>query len=130
MKMLKTACLALAMTALAGPALAEQEDHEALRGYTRTGETETCLIAHRIRDVRILNDHQILFRMYGGGAYLQEPASCPTLRRDQALQYRVSGSQLCSMDIITLLDTGSSLMFDGTCGFSEFQELERVADTN
>ena len=128
MKILKTACLALATFAFAGPVLAE--DAEILNKYSNTGETENCILTYRIRDVRILNEHQILFRMYGGDAYLQEPASCPTLRKDQALQYRTTGTQLCSMDIITLLDTGSSLMFDGTCGFSAFQKLERVADTN
>lgn len=125
MKILKTACLALATLAFAGPALADSA--EALRGYTKTGETKSCLLAYRISDVQILNKHQILFRMHGGTDYLQEPSACPGLNKYQALQYRVDGGQLCNNTIITLLDTGASLMFAGTCGFSEFQKLEKTA---
>lgn len=128
MNMLKTAGAAILAMAFAAPAIAAEGDAPQLGKYKRTGETEDCLLAYRIKDMQILNKHQILVRMYGGDTYLQEPSSCPNLRKHYALKYRVDASQLCSSTIVTLIDTGAGTGFAGSCGFDDFQKLEKVAE--
>jgi hypothetical protein len=122
-----TALLAASMAAGFGaPALAGEkpkEDAKELAGYVRTGKTESCLRAHNIDSARILNSHQILFKMRGGADYLNEP-SC-RLSKSYALKYDVTVGQLCDTTIVTLLDVGSSVPERGSCSLSPFIELEK-----
>jgi hypothetical protein len=56
------------------------------------------------------------------------PNSCPTLGFEKRFSYRTSLSQLCSVDIITVLyNVGSSLQPGASCGLGKFQPMERPA---
>ena len=96
-----------------------------LEKYNRTGQFETCLTNHQIRETQILNSRQILVKMNGGTAYLAEPKSCPGLSRGLALSYDASQDQLCNTTIIRLLDTSSPVASRGSCGIERFEKLEK-----
>lgn len=108
-------------TALAGDK--PKEDAKELAGYVRTGQTESCLRARNIESAKILNSHQILFKMHGGSDYLNEP-SC-RLSRNDALGYDVTVGQLCDTTIVKLIDAGSSVPVRSTCALSPFIELQK-----
>ena len=116
---------AIAALLIAAPAVAEDMP-DTPAGYTRTGETTDCLRLVSIQSTEILNDRQILFKV-AGGAWLQEPKNCSTLRKHYALSYKTSMSQLCTTDIITLIDASTPESFVGSCSFEPFQKLERAA---
>lgn len=115
----------LCLAATASAADRNHEDAKALSGYTRTGATENCLRVTNIRSSEILNDHQILFKMSGGDAYLNEPKSCSGLNRSLALNYEVTGSDLCTTTIVKLVDPSSPVPLQGTCTLDAFQKLEK-----
>lgn len=106
-------------------ALAADKPAPELEKYNRTGQYETCLTSHRIRETRILNDKQILVTMNGGDAYLAEPKSCPGLSKGLALSYDATIDQLCNTTIIHLLDTSSPVPARGSCGIERFEKLEK-----
>lgn len=107
------------------PALAADKPAPELDKYNRTGQYETCLTSHQIRETQILNSKQILFKMNGGDAYLAEPKSCAGLSRNLALSYDATTGQLCNTTIIHLLDTSTPVPARGTCGIERFEKLEK-----
>lgn len=111
----------VAMPAMAGDTKA---DDPALSGYVRTGETENCLRVTQIRSSEILNKHQILFKMQGGHAYLNEPR-CSGLNESLSLSYEVTNNQLCTTTIVKLIDVGSPVSLQGSCLLGPFQKLEK-----
>lgn len=113
---------------LAGSALAgEAKDGkpQELKGYSRTGEMSNCIDSRRLDQVKILNKTQILFEMIDGRYYLNEPVRCPSLRKNYALKYDVTVSQICNTTIVTLLDTGGGLHTMGSCGLGQFERVEK-----
>lgn len=118
----------LSTALMGGAALAGEEKTEKppLVGFTRTGEMHNCIYARRLDQVKILNDSQILFEMLGGQYYLNEPTSCPTLRKRYALKYDSTIGQICTTTIITLLDTASGIHYQGTCGLGKFEKVEKI----
>ena len=122
--------LALAVAQVAVAETPAKPDAPQLAGYTRTGETASCLTARRIRSARILNDHQILFEMLGGPDYLNEPRHCPGLRRERSLSYTLTGASLCDVDIVRLLDLNSPAPFQGACSLDKFQKLDKKSSAD
>ena len=116
---------ALAAAIPLSSAFAADKPAPELEKYNRTGQYETCLTSHQIRETRILNDKQILVTMTGGDAYLAEPKSCAGLSRNLALSYDATTGQLCNTTIIHLLDTSSPVPSRGTCGIERFEKLEK-----
>ncbi len=113
----------LALPAVAGEAKADGKPE--LAGYTRTGEMTNCIYSRQLEQVKILNGKQILFEMTGSRYYLNEPKSCPTLRKRYALKYDATIGQLCNTTIVTLLDTASGIHNQGSCGLSQFERVEK-----
>ena len=100
-------------------------DAPELAKYNRTGKYETCLVNHQIQNIRILNSRQILFEMYGGGAYLAEPQHCPALSPGLALAYDATIDEFCNTTIVRLIDPGTPVMERGSCGIDRFEKLEK-----
>jgi hypothetical protein len=120
------ACLAMTTLGLASAYAGEAKpDAPALAKYKRTGQYQTCLTAHLIQSSRILNRHQILFEMIGGGVFLAEPEHCPGLSSDLALAYDATNDELCNTTIIRLVEPGSSVPNRGGCDIERFEKLER-----
>ncbi|MDD9963402.1 MAG: hypothetical protein F4X31_06460 [Gammaproteobacteria bacterium] len=95
----------------AGLAFAEEQpalpaDVEAIlsepSGQSDYAEEERCLPIHRIREVDVLDDRHVVFRMSRKTYYLvQLPHRCPGLRRNDPVAYEtVNGMSVCSLDAI------------------------------
>jgi len=92
---------------------------KALDKYQRSGEVRSCMRLHDISSTRILDSRHILFKARNGDVYLNKlPHRCGGMRRNDGFSYKVSGSRLCSVDTIKVLDFGS------TCALGSFQKLE------
>jgi len=121
--------IALTSAVAAGAAFAgeaKKDETPELVGYTRTGEMENCIYARQLDQVKILNSKQIIFEMTNGRYYLNEPKSCPTLRKRYALKYDASIGQICSTTIVTLLDTAGGIPYQGSCGLGKFEKVEKA----
>lgn len=93
-------------------------------GRVDVGEPVDCIMPSRVRNTRVLDDKTIDFEMANGDVYRNTlPNSCPSLGFEERFSYQLSTSQLCSVDIITVLQSGGpGLMRGASCGLGEFQK--------
>lgn len=99
-----------------------------LEAYMRTGEARTCIPASRITRTEVIDSQTILFHMGRRDVYMNRlPRTCPGLARERAFTYTIRGSQLCSMDIIRVLET-PSMRTGAACGLGSFEQLELRAE--
>lgn len=82
---------------------------------------DRCVSVGGIDRTEVLDDQNILFRMRGGRVYRNFlPRRCPGLARN-AFSYRARGSQLCSVDVITVLENvGIGARQGATCSLGGF----------
>jgi hypothetical protein len=87
-----------------------------------------CVSLSRVDDTRIVDDQTILFYMTDSEIYRNVlPHRCPGLDRNSTFMYRVTTTQLCSVDVITLLDDfGSRFMPAASCGLGKFQPISEA----
>ena len=92
---------------------------------TPIGDPVTCVQISRIRETRVRDDQTIDFIMNGGQVYRNRlPNRCPQLGFEEAFSYKTSISQLCNVDIITVINRGGSGINGPSCGLGEFQPVE------
>ncbi|MBD8545972.1 hypothetical protein [Sphingomonas sp. CFBP 8760] len=108
--MLKT--MFLAAVVLATPAVAAHRDtpdvqlQKALEGRV-AGKPVNCISLSSTNSSRIIDGKAIIYRV-GGRLYVNEPRSgAASLRDDDILVTRTFSSQLCSVDMVRLIDRGS-----------------------
>jgi hypothetical protein len=80
-----------------------------LEGRT-AGAPVDCINQHLIASSQIIDKTAIVYRMPGGALYVNRPNGAEALDRDAILVSKTIGDQLCRMDIVTLLDSGSHFM--------------------
>lgn len=120
MRNLTLAILALAATA----SVATARDRNAIPEATPIGKAVSCVPLQSIRSTRVHGDRTIDFHMGGGKVYRNTlPNSCPGLGFEERFSYKTSLSQLCSVDIITVLQS-PGLNQGASCGLGEFQPIE------
>ena len=87
-----------------------------------------CVGLTQIDGIDIIDKQNIVFRMNNGGYYLNRlPNSCSTLYRDKAIMYKTSLSELCNVDIITVLDSiGGGYEPAGACGLGKFKPISKA----
>lgn len=110
------ACLGLVM-----PLAAEQKVlNESLDLVS--GPPEQCLRLSSIDHTDVIDDQNILFYMRGKEIYRNHlPYPCSGLRIYDTFMYRTSLSQLCNVDIITVLDNiGFGFSPRNSCGLGLF----------
>lgn len=109
--MLKTLLLMAAL--VASPALAARDDpdtqlQKALAGRV-AGKPTDCISLPNAQSSQIIRGKAIIYRS-GGRLYVNEPQSgASSLRDDDILVTRVTGSQLCSIDSVNLIDRASQV---------------------
>jgi hypothetical protein len=109
--MLKTLLLTAAL--VASPALAARDDpdtqlQKALAGRV-AGKPTDCISLPNAQSSQIIRGKAIIYRS-GGRLYVNEPQSgASSLRDDDILVTRVTGSQLCSIDSVNLIDRASQV---------------------
>ena len=120
MRKLVLATLALAATA----GIAEARDRSAVPAATPIGDAVNCVPLRNIQSTRVYGDSVIDFHMSGGKVYRNVlPNSCPSLGFEERFLYKTSLSELCSVDIITVL-TSPGLSPGASCGLGKFQPVK------
>ncbi len=87
------------------------------------GKPVNCVQINRIRNTRVRDDSTIDFYMVGGQVLRNKlPNRCPSLGFEERFSYRTSISQLCSVDIITVLYANGPVQ-GASCGLGSFQPI-------
>jgi hypothetical protein len=90
------------------------------------GPAQMCLQLQNIRNTRVLDDQTIDFIMRNGDVFRNRlPNSCPQLGFQQSFTYATSITQLCSVDIITVLIQGQPGLRGASCGLGPFTPIAR-----
>ena len=92
------------------------------------GEPERCIRRSQIRSTDVISNKIIDFKMRGGDIYRNTlPHKCSGLAFEEAFSYRTSVNQLCSVDIIRVLDnTGGRIQERNACGLGDFQKIKKT----
>ncbi len=117
------ALIATLAVGLAAPVFAGEDDKKAIDELL--SDAEHCISLSRIDRTDVVDDSNILFYMKGGDIYLNRlPHRCPGLRWEKAFMYRTSMSQLCNVDIITVLNNmGFGFSPGVSCGLGPFYPI-------
>ena len=91
-----------------------------------TGTARNCIPLTSIRESRVQDDWTIDFHTGGKDWYrVTLPQRCNGLGTYRAFKYATSLSELCSTDIITVMEFGGPGSGPrGSCGMSQFQPVE------
>ena len=118
--------LALAPLALAACTQQRPAERPAVSPAARvTGEGESCIPIHMIRESRVRDDWTIDFMRDGKRAWRNTlPQRCSGLRAADAFGYSTSLSQLCSTDIIWVLEQTGGPRRGASCGLGKFVPVE------
>jgi hypothetical protein len=94
-----------------------------------TAKAEHCLPLKSIRNTRIVDDSNVLFYTNGSNVYKNQlPHRCSGLRSADTFLYRTSQSELCNLDIITVLNRiGSDFTPGPSCGLGLFEPIDKAA---
>lgn len=84
-----------------------------------------CIRLTSIQHISILDDSHIVFYMNNGRRYLNTlPYTCHGLKMSGTILYRTSLSQVCDLDIITVLDSiGGEYRPGASCGLGAFEPI-------
>jgi hypothetical protein len=119
----------LALLALAPMALTACTQYDRAASYDASrvpaarvvGDPVSCIPLHNARDSKVRDDRTIDFmRSSREGWRNTLPNSCPGLAAQNAFTYKTSQSQLCSVDIIYVLETAGGLHRGAGCGLGKF----------
>ena len=122
--LIRKLALAAALVCVAGPALARK----APDNLVPAGKAVDCVQLTAIRSTEVRDDRTIDFIMNGNKVYRNTlPMSCPSLGFEKRFMYKTSLSQLCSVDIITVLYQTGGLQRGPSCGLGKFQPMEKMA---
>ena len=121
---------ALAITAACAPYEEDTDFVSDAPAARVVGAPVNCIDASRIRSTRVHDDRTIDFVMNGKTTYRNTlPARCPQLGFEEAISYDLRGGQLCSPDIIYVLDrVGGGIRRGPACGLGEFVPIELIKD--
>lgn len=112
--------LALALIAVT---LGTAADRQRVPDAVPTGPAVSCIPLTQIRESRVRDDRTIDFIMSGHRTYrVTLPLGCPELGFEERFAYATSLNQLCSNDIITVLQS-PGLSRGASCGLSPFQPV-------
>jgi hypothetical protein len=120
---LLAAAAALMATGCSPTSAAPTSARQAPPAVVAAGAPVDCVQLTAIERTRVWGDDVIDFHMRGGKVYRNTlPMSCPNLGFEQRFSYKTTTGQLCSIDTIAVLPTGSSIP-GPTCGLGKFQPV-------
>ena len=122
---MRTAFLAITFLAIAGPAAAG--DRHAVPVAEPAGKAVDCIPIRSIRRSLVRSDRIVDFDL-GARRYYRVTlrSACPRLGFEQSFTYATTLGQLCSTDIITVLEQ-STLARGASCGLAPFQPVMLAA---
>jgi hypothetical protein len=90
-----------------------------------TGEPVSCIRINGFNDTRERDDHTIDFMRNSRQGWRNTlPNGCPGLAVQNAFTYKTSTSELCSVDVIYVLETAGGLSRGAGCGLGRFVPIE------
>ena len=90
------------------------------------GKAQACIQQSWIDQTDVFDDGSILYHMKAGPDYLNTPSPrCAALRSSAGLISRTTTGQLCSGDIVEVVDFASHFNY-GSCGLGDFVPYPRV----
>ena len=93
------------------------------------GEPVNCINISRIRSTQVHDDYTIDFELPGNDIYRNTlPNRCPQLGFEERFAYEASVGQLCAVDSITVLQSGS-VGRGPRCMLGKFTPVRYVEDT-
>jgi hypothetical protein len=117
-------CVAVAASVFAGSAHAAKPARVA-PAMVPAGEPVNCVQTTQIRSTRVMDDQTIDFQMRNGKLLRNTlPHQCPGLGFAQAFSYRTSISQLCNVDIISVVQQGGGPVRGASCGLGQFAPVK------
>ena len=115
--------VAVALMSLVAPATAKTRPDN----LVAAGKPVDCIQINSIRQTDVRDDRTIDFILNGNKVYRNTlPNSCPSLGFERRFMYKTSLSQLCSVDIITVLYNSPDLMRGASCGLGKFQPMKKI----
>ena len=89
---------------------------------TPAGAPVDCVQLNQVRETHVRSDQVIDFEMAGKRMYRNTlDSACPSLGFEERFSYSVSNGQLCSTDLITVLQSTGGR--GATCGLGKFQPV-------
>jgi hypothetical protein len=131
MQRCRFALLAFVLCVSAPGVSVPQEGGDQRESGERDMDATHCVRVQSIEKIDIVDANTLVFRMRGDEVYRNElPHECPGLRQNDTLMYRSSVGQLCSVDIVTILDDwGFGFAPGASCGLGMFHPItEQIAD--
>ena len=122
--MMSAAAMALLLSATAADARKSKGDD----GLVADGEPVDCISLSQIRSSRVRDDQTIDFEVSGRKIYRNTlPYRCSGLGFEEKFAFKTSQSQLCSVDLITVLNNfGGGLSQGPSCGLGKFQPMTKA----
>lgn len=115
--------VAVVLMSLVAPATAKTRPDN----LVANGKPVDCVQINSIRQTDVRDDRTIDFILNGNKVYRNIlPNSCPSLGFERRFMYKTSLSQLCSVDIITVLYSSPNLMRGASCGLGKFQPMKKI----
>lgn len=114
----------LTVTAFAALASPVQAGRDRVPEARAVGEARSCVPLRQIRSSHVRSDRVIDFEMQGGKVYRNElPYDCGSLGFEERFSYKTSLGQLCSTDIITVIQSPPGIS-GPSCGLGKFVPVE------
>lgn len=89
------------------------------------GPAQNCVYLANIQQSRVIDDRTIDFVMKDGRVMRNNlPNNCPGLKINRSFGYKTSQSQLCNVDIITVVVQGAGPRRGASCGLGNFTPIE------
>jgi hypothetical protein len=113
--------LLFAIAAMAAGAPVAASDRGA-PAATPTGDPVNCVQLNQVRATHVRSDQVIDFELTGKRVYRNTlDSACPSLGFEERFAYSVSNNELCSVDLITVLQSNG--IRGATCGLGKFQPV-------
>jgi hypothetical protein len=93
---------------------------------SESNEMRNCVDLMRIDRTEVVDNDTVLFYMRNGDVYRNElKNACPTLGFEERFMYRTTLTQLCDIDVITVLqDVGFGFLPTVSCGLGKFEPID------
>ena len=127
-KFILVTALAAACAPVAPPAMTAKQEadfQEVIAGRT-AGPAQSCVSQRLLRGNKTYGEGVIVFEGTTNSiVYVNRPPSaCPELKWSRALRTRTTTSQLCSNDIVTVIDPNGGITY-GSCALGDFVPYRR-----
>jgi len=127
MKHVSVILITIGLSILSGVVIGAEDEELVI---TDMSEPKRCLSLRSIKQVKIIDNRNLLFFARGNKVYQNTlPRKCIGLKPDAVINYEVVMSQLCDKDLITVNDRFDNLFNSGaSCVLGKFQQIPNLEE--